>query len=164
MASSEFDGIVSPAYAVFKINERVANRRFIHHRLRSHSMRSKFRSRSKGIIESRLRLYPDAFLANEDPASRPKSAGESSRFSRPRDRQNRRVDREKRKFLKKNELRRKVIALNVLSQGLKSFEWNADTQTIEFLYQGKRWETRRVKYLVSFMTSRFKRMGRTVIR
>jgi len=62
---SEYDGIVSPAYAVYKIDPRYANRRFIHHRLRSEHMRSVFRARSKGIIESRLRLYPDAFLSME---------------------------------------------------------------------------------------------------
>lgn len=62
---SDHDGIVSPAYAVYKINPKYADQRFIHHRLRSEHMRSVFRARSKGIIESRLRLYPDAFLSME---------------------------------------------------------------------------------------------------
>ena len=62
---SKHDGIVSPAYAVFKIDPNYADMRFIHHRLRSEPMRSAFRARSKGIIESRLRLYPDAFLSME---------------------------------------------------------------------------------------------------
>lgn len=62
---SDHDGIVSPAYAVFKINPRYAEPRYIHHRLRSEHMRSEFRARSKGIIESRLRLYPDSFLSME---------------------------------------------------------------------------------------------------
>ena len=62
---SDHDGIVSPAYAVYKINPIYADRRFIHHRLRSEHMRSVFRAKSKGIIESRLRLYPDAFLSME---------------------------------------------------------------------------------------------------
>jgi len=62
---SDHDGIVSPAYAVYKIDPKYADRRFIHHRLRSEHMRSVFRARSKGIIESRLRLYPDAFLSME---------------------------------------------------------------------------------------------------
>lgn len=62
---SDYDGIVSPAYAVFNINPRYVDRRYIHHRLRSEHMRSEFRARSKGIIESRLRLYPDSFLSME---------------------------------------------------------------------------------------------------
>lgn len=62
---SEHDGIVSPAYAVYRIDPRYADRRYIHHRLRSEHMRSAFKARSKGIIESRLRLYPDTFLSME---------------------------------------------------------------------------------------------------
>lgn len=57
-------GIVSPAYSVFSINESIADVRYLHHRLRSDDMKSYFRSRSKGIIESRLRLYPDSLLAS----------------------------------------------------------------------------------------------------
>jgi type I restriction enzyme S subunit len=60
---SEYEGIVSPAYAVFEIDQQQADVRYIHHRLRSLDMQAIFTSRSKGIIQSRLRLYPDAFLA-----------------------------------------------------------------------------------------------------
>ena len=60
---SDNDGIVSPAYAVFDVDERFVDRRFLHHRTRSDDMKALFRSGSKGIIESRLRLYPDSLLA-----------------------------------------------------------------------------------------------------
>jgi type I restriction enzyme S subunit len=60
---SDCDGIVSPAYAVFEIDQSKVDLRYVHHRLRSDPMRSAFRAASKGIIESRLRLYPDALLA-----------------------------------------------------------------------------------------------------
>ena len=60
---SDHDGIVSPAYAVFDVDERLVDRRFLHHRTRSDDMKALFRSGSKGIIESRLRLYPDSLLA-----------------------------------------------------------------------------------------------------
>ena len=36
---SDHDGIVSPAYAVYKIDPTYADRRFIHHRLRSEHVR-----------------------------------------------------------------------------------------------------------------------------
>ena len=61
--ASDHDGIVSPAYAVFEVDQSIANLRFLHHRTRSDHTKTAFRSRSKGIIESRLRLYPDSFLA-----------------------------------------------------------------------------------------------------
>lgn len=60
---SDYEGIVSPAYAVYRIDTNIADKRFIHHRLRSEHMHSEFRAHSKGIIESRLRLYPEIFLS-----------------------------------------------------------------------------------------------------
>jgi type I restriction enzyme, S subunit len=61
---SNHDGIVSPAYSVFKVDQRIVDVRYLHHRVRSDEMKAYFRSRSKGIIESRLRLYPDNLLAS----------------------------------------------------------------------------------------------------
>lgn len=61
---SNHDGIVSPAYSVFKVDQTVVDVRYLHHRVRSDDMKAYFRSRSKGIIESRLRLYPDSLLAS----------------------------------------------------------------------------------------------------
>ena len=61
--ASDHDGIISPAYAVFEVDQSIANLRFLHHRTRSDHTKTAFRSRSKGIIESRLRLYPYSFLA-----------------------------------------------------------------------------------------------------
>lgn len=62
--TSKYNGIVSPAYSVFRINQDIVDVRYLHHRVRSDEMRAYFRSRSKGIIESRLRLYPDMLLAS----------------------------------------------------------------------------------------------------
>jgi type I restriction enzyme S subunit len=62
--TSNYDGIVSPAYSVFRINQDIVDVRYLHHRVRSDAIRAYFRSRSKGIIESRLRLYPDMLLAS----------------------------------------------------------------------------------------------------
>lgn len=59
---SEHEGLVSPAYAVFEVDTSVIDGQFLHHWFRSNRMRSEFRRWSKGIIESRLRLYPDALL------------------------------------------------------------------------------------------------------
>lgn len=60
---SYHDGIVSPAYAVFRIDQRLAQPHFIHLLLRTERMQTVFRAHSKGIIDSRLRLYPNMFLA-----------------------------------------------------------------------------------------------------
>ena len=55
-------GIVSPAYCVFKPNKLV-NPSFIHYALRSNEYVSCFRAHSTGVMDSRLRLYPDVFLS-----------------------------------------------------------------------------------------------------
>lgn len=60
---SEYDGIVSPAYSVFKVDRNVVDLDYLHFRTRARDMQVTFRRYSKGIMDSRLRLYPEAFLA-----------------------------------------------------------------------------------------------------
>lgn len=59
---SNFDGIVSPAYCVFRpTDENSINPRYFHYLLRTDLYINCFKSRSTGVIDSRLRLYPDVF-------------------------------------------------------------------------------------------------------
>ena len=57
---SKYAGIVSPAYSVFRFNEKV-NPDYIHYLLRTDDYIKYFKTRSTGIIDSRLRLYPESF-------------------------------------------------------------------------------------------------------
>ena len=57
---TKFDGIVSPAYSVFRFN-RFANPDFMHYLLRTDTYIDHFKTRSTGVIDSRLRLYPENF-------------------------------------------------------------------------------------------------------
>ena len=59
---SDFDGIVSPAYSVFSLDEEILVPRYLHELLRTPSYIAEYRRRSKGIQESRMRLYDDYFL------------------------------------------------------------------------------------------------------
>lgn len=56
---SEYDGIVSPAYCVFGTQN--INPRFANYLLRTDLYTAEFKRNSTGIIESRLRMYPDDF-------------------------------------------------------------------------------------------------------
>lgn len=56
---SDYDGIVSPAYAVYE-GSNIASH-FYHYLLRSGMYVKEFKRHSKGIIDSRLRLYNDRF-------------------------------------------------------------------------------------------------------
>lgn len=58
---SDFDGIVSPAYAVYRGKGIIPH--YYHYLLRTDRYIAEFKRNSKGIIDSRLRLYSDRFFA-----------------------------------------------------------------------------------------------------
>ena len=58
---SNYDGIVSPAYSVFRFKKNI-HPYFMHHLFRTDLYTSHFKTRSTGVIDSRLRLYPESFL------------------------------------------------------------------------------------------------------
>lgn len=57
---SKYSGIVSPSYSVFRFG-RKADPDFMHYLLRTDLYADYFKARSTGIMDSRLRLYPDSF-------------------------------------------------------------------------------------------------------
>jgi len=57
---TEYDGIVSPAYCVFQSSHFVFPK-YMHYLLRTSLYTSNFKSKSTGVIDSRLRLYPEMF-------------------------------------------------------------------------------------------------------
>ncbi|MDB5691704.1 MAG: EcoKI restriction-modification system protein HsdS [Alphaproteobacteria bacterium] len=59
---SQYEGIVSPAYCVFSVVDD-SDPRFLDYLVRSDDYIGYFKSFSAGVIDSRLRLYPDAFLS-----------------------------------------------------------------------------------------------------
>ena len=59
---SNWDGIVSPAYSVFRNFPEISESRYLHYLLRTDLYISEFKRNSTGVIDSRLRLYPDEFL------------------------------------------------------------------------------------------------------
>lgn len=59
---SPYDGIVSPAYSVFKIDKDLVLPSYLHFLLRTPTYIAEYRKRSKGIQVSRMRLYDDFFV------------------------------------------------------------------------------------------------------
>ena len=57
---SKYDGIVSPAYSVFRANQQCCPN-YLHYLLRTDTYADEFKRWSTGIIDSRLRLYPESF-------------------------------------------------------------------------------------------------------
>lgn len=60
-AVSDYEGIISPSYCVFNFNEE-CEKKYFHYLLRLPAYAGAFKTMSKGIIESRLRLYPIYFF------------------------------------------------------------------------------------------------------
>lgn len=56
---SSFQGVVSPAYCVYRFIGKGTNPRFFHYLLRVPAMQAYFRAESTGIVQHRLRLYPN---------------------------------------------------------------------------------------------------------
>ena len=56
---SDFDGIVSPAYAVYRGKNIVPH--YFHYLMRTDMYVAEYKRNSKGIIDSRLRMYTDRF-------------------------------------------------------------------------------------------------------
>lgn len=59
---SEYTGIVSPAYCIYRGKQNMCAKYF-HYLFRTDIYANLFKQYSTGIIDSRLRLYPDKFLA-----------------------------------------------------------------------------------------------------
>ncbi len=59
---SPFDGIVSPAYCVYRLKENM-NPFYFHYLYRTDLFKSYFQVHSSGIVDSRLRLYTDDFFS-----------------------------------------------------------------------------------------------------
>lgn len=59
-AVSEYDGMVSPAYCVYQFRTDCCHKYF-HYLLRTSGYQTAFKTMSRGIIDSRLRLYPEQF-------------------------------------------------------------------------------------------------------
>lgn len=58
---SNYNGIISPSYSVFRLLDGANIPEYFHYLLRLDVYTAEFRRHSTGIIDSRLRLYPDVF-------------------------------------------------------------------------------------------------------
>lgn len=59
---SNYDGIVSPAYGIYRLKNKNFDTRYFDYLFRTKLYKSEFRKKSTGVIESRLRLYTDSFF------------------------------------------------------------------------------------------------------
>jgi len=67
---SKFDGVVSPAYCVYRFKGD-DNPWYFHYLLRSPQMKDRIKANSRGIVDSRLRLYSEDLYRLEAPVPPP---------------------------------------------------------------------------------------------
>lgn len=141
-------GIVSPSYAVYRPRRaRTFEPRYLDALLRTPQYRSEYVSRSKGITTSRLRLYPDAFLAIPLPCPDASEQAAIVRFLDHADRRVRRYIRVKQQLIKLLEEQKQVIIHQAVTRGLdpnvrlkpSGVEWLGDVPA--------HWQTARCKHL-----------------
>jgi len=61
---SDFNGIVSPAYCVYRLKDSTFNNpKFFNYLFKTEKYKAEFKRNSTGIIDSRLRLYTDKFFS-----------------------------------------------------------------------------------------------------
>jgi type I restriction enzyme S subunit len=62
LGTSDFDGIVSPAYCVYRATSK-NNPHYFHYLFRTPLYKAMYKAASTGVVDSRLRLYSDKFFA-----------------------------------------------------------------------------------------------------
>lgn len=117
LGASPYDGIVSPAYCVYRFNTGVQPRYF-HELLRLPLYKGRIKTASTGVVESRLRLYSDDLGRIE--ALLPPS-GEQAAIVRFLDHANRKIDgfiRAKRKLIALLNEQKQAIIHRAVTRGL----------------------------------------------
>jgi len=115
---SSVKGIVSPAYCVFRTISDEVIPRYLHYLLRTPLFTGAFKMVSTGVVDSRLRLYPDVFLRL--PSILPPKDEQTTivRFLDHMDRRIRRYIRTKQKLIKLLEEQKQAIIHEAVTKGL----------------------------------------------
>ena len=145
---SDYDGVISPAYAIFNFKNDVC-KAYYHYLWRTKAYQDAFKTRSKGIVDSRLRLYPQYFLPFYTSLP-PKEEQEA--IVAYLDKVTADIDKAiaaKERIIASLEERRKIIITHAVTRGI-----NPDAQLkdsgIDWLGDiPAHWEIRRLKHLIS---------------
>jgi type I restriction enzyme S subunit len=114
---SAVNGIASPAYCVYRAKGSV-DPRFIHYLFRTPLFTGAFKTVSTGVVDSRLRLYPDVFFSLPSPLPPLPEQSAIVRFLDHADRRIRRYIRAKQKLIKLLEEQKQAIIHRAVTRGL----------------------------------------------
>lgn len=114
---SAHDGIVSPAYAVFRAKD-PAQPFYYHYLFRSPAFTGLFKTVSTGVVDSRLRLYPEVFFRLISPVPPPEEQAAIVRFLDHADQNIRRFVAAKRKLITLLNEQKQELVHRALTRGL----------------------------------------------
>ena len=143
---SPHDGIVSPAYSVFEINREKVDPNYLNYQLRIDRYVYEYRKLSKGIQESRMRLYDDYFLSMKVIVP---SIEEQKLISSYLDKKTNQIDSLVEKFQKKIQLLKKQRTSLINHYVTKGLDPNVEMKDSGVEWIGeipKHWEVTRLKF------------------
>jgi type I restriction enzyme S subunit len=155
---SSITGIVSPSYCVFRTKRDGVDSRFLHYLFRTSSYTGAFKTVSTGVVDSRLRLYPDVFLRL--PSLVPPLPEQTAivRFLDYRDRRIRRSIRAKQKLIKLLEEYRQALIHQAVTGKIdvrtgKPYPAYKDSGVPWLGKVPEHWEVRRLRTIVELRVS-----------
>jgi type I restriction enzyme S subunit len=115
---SEFHGITSTAYCVYRVNAAGLNPWYVHHLLRTDEYKTRIKMTSRGVVDSRLRLYTDDLYDVEALVPPENEQHELLRFLNHADRLIKRYIRAKQKLIKLLEEQKQAVIHRAVTRGL----------------------------------------------
>ena len=147
---SKYDGITSPAYCVFK--SLIGGEKYFGYLYRTKEAQQEFKKQSTGIIDSRLRLYPDKFFNIKTTIP---SKNEQTSIANFLDYKTAKIDRfirKKKQLIKLLNQQKSAIINQAVTKGLDP---NVKMKEIDLDWLGDipaHWEVRKLKYVANFQS------------
>ena len=141
---SKYEGVVSPAYNVYRQRKDYFNSTYLDMLLREHQLVDVYHSLSTGIRPSRLRLYPDVFLTIEFPVPPRAEQDQIVRFLDWKVSEINKLIGIRRKEIQELEELKKVLILKVITGKMQNIEMK-ETSVKWIGRIPKKWNLRHVK-------------------
>lgn len=151
---SPYDGITSPAYSIYRFRNGCSER-FYHYLLRTEIYKAEFKRRSTGVIESRLRLYSDAFF---DVVGVLPSMNTQVSIANFLDKKTAQIDEAiaiKEKQIELLKERKQIIIQQAVTQGLDTNAPMKDSGVDWIGEIPEHWEAKKIKYLTEIFRGKF---------
>ena len=151
-AVSDYDGMISPAYCVYYFRDN-SNKRYYHYLLRINGYQAAFKTLSRGIIDSRLRLYPEQFYTF--PTLQP-PLSEQQRIAEFLDRKCGEIDEAialQEEFIEELKAYKQSVITEAVTRGLNPNVKLKDSGIVWISMIPQGWKCEKVKHIISSISS-----------